>query len=693
MKVLTQSLKNGKTSILEVPSPSINSTKIRVKNKYSLISTGTESQIVNFGKASWINKARQQPARVKDVINKIRSTGITDTFKAIKNKLDLPMPMGYAAVGVISHKNENFNLDKGTRVFTNSYHQEEGLIDYNMCVEIPDLVDDKSASFGAIGGIAMQSIKCLPKNSNYIAIIGLGLLGQITFRILKALGYQCIVYDIDKEKIKIAEKFGAIGINERNITESILNFTKGKGVDGTIIAASSLSNEIINEAAFYTKRKGKIISSGLVGLNLVREMFFKKQIEVVVSNSSGNKKHKNKGSSYENISAFFKLLESKEIDVMDLISEEVSFKDPNDIYSNPKQSLFFSKLITYEHSDSVHTFLENSNTNQLTKLKIGLVGVGNFAMSTLIPNINKTKIAYVFSLLGREGLQLFIAKKRHNINKITTDKNDFYKTLDAVFISTSHETHFHYIKEIIQKSLPIWVEKPLVISLNQLREVYMEMLSNKSIYAIGYNRSHAPWTKRMQKKIRSQKADISMTINAGTLPYDHWMLNNQICGGRIIGEACHFVDLALTLFKHTSLVSIKCIKRDKYYQDTGNFILIFENGSKALINYRHDLPPSLPKEKIEIKLKNNSYTNNNWKKFNSKRLFEINFIKKGKGYEESLSNFFNRIRNNDFTKKIEVDAMCFSTYVSIKMQSLSEGESLNISQSFKKEILDKNLND
>ena len=225
MKVLTQSLKNGKTSILEVPSPSINSTKIRVKNKYSLISTGTESQIVNFGKASWINKARQQPARVKDVINKIRSTGITDTFKAIKNKLDLPMPMGYAAVGVISHKNENFNLDEGTRVFTNSYHQEEGLIDYNMCVEIPDLVDDKSASFGAIGGIAMQSIKCLPKNSNYIAIIGLGLLGQITFRILKALGYQCIVYDIDKEKIKIAEKFGAIGINERNITESILNFT------------------------------------------------------------------------------------------------------------------------------------------------------------------------------------------------------------------------------------------------------------------------------------------------------------------------------------------------------------------------------------------------------------------------------------------------------------------------------------
>ena len=184
-----------------------------------------------------------------------------------------------------------------------------------------------------------------------------------------------------------------------------------------------------------------------------------------------------------------------------------------------------------------------------------------------------------------------------------------------------------------------------------------------------------------------------MTINAGTLPYDHWLLNNQICGGRIMGEACHFVDLALVLFKHTSLVSIKCVKRDKHYQDTGNFILIFENGSKALINYRHDLPPSLPKEKIEIKLKNNSYTNNNWKKFNNKRLFEINFIKKGKGYEESLSNFFTRVRNNDFTKKIEVDAMCFSTYVSIKMQSLSEGESLNISQSFKKEILDKNLND
>ncbi len=693
MKILTQSLKNGLTRVIEVPSPSVDSTRIRVKNKYSLVSTGTESMIVNFGKANWLNKARQQPSRVKDVINKIRSNGIVDTFKAIKNKLDVPIAMGYAAVGVISHKNENYNLDKGLRVFTNSFHQEEGLIDFNMCVEIPDAVDDKSASFGAIGGIAMQSIKCLPKDSNYIAIIGLGLLGQITVRILNAMGRKCIVYDLNSEKIKIAEKFGAIGIYGENVTESILNFTKGKGVDGTIIAAASLSSEIINEAAFYTRRKGKIVSSGLVGLNLIRDMFFQKQIEVVVSNSSGNKKHKNTGSSYENISSFFNLIESKKIEVLDLISEEVQLANSSAVYSFPKQSLFFSKLIKYEKSDSVHTYINKVSTKSSSKLKIGLIGVGNYAMYALIPNINDSKNGYVSSLLGREGLNLHTAQKRFNINQITTDKNDFYNTIDAVFVATPHETHFHYIKEVMNKSLPLWIEKPLVVSEKHLKEIYREMLSNKSIYAIGYNRSFAPWTTKMQQKINSQVADISMTINAGILPYNHWLLDNHTCGGRIIGEACHFVDLALTLFKETTLNNIKCLKRDKYYQDTGYFILTFENGSKVFLNYTHDLPASKPKEKIQIKLNNDNFINNNWKKFHSKNIFETKYIKKGKGYQESLSNFFSKIKNNDFTTKTEIDKMCFSTYTSIKMQSMVEGESLNIAESFQNEFLFEQLND
>ena len=267
MKVLTQNLKTGNTEILEVPSPQKSDDKIIVENQCSLISTGTESYVVNFGKAGWINKARQQPDRVKDVLNKIKSSGFNETFRAIKTKLDYPMVMGYSAVGTVAHSNEKFSLSKGDRVFTNSVHQEQALIDYNMCVKIPDEVDNKSASFGAIGGIAIQSIKCIPENSKKIALIGLGLLGQVTSRILIALGYECIVYDIDKSKVELAERFGAKGVQSSNLSEEILELTNGVGADCTIIAASSLSNEIINEATSYTKRKGKIISSGLVGLN------------------------------------------------------------------------------------------------------------------------------------------------------------------------------------------------------------------------------------------------------------------------------------------------------------------------------------------------------------------------------------------------------------------------------------------
>lgn len=688
MKVLTQNLKTGKTTILDVPSPSENSNKIKVLNQYSLISTGTESYVVNFGKAGWINKALQQPDRVKDVINKIKSSGISDTFRAVKRKMDYPMVMGYSAVGTVSCHNKKYNLAKGARIFTNSCHQEEGLIDYNMCVEIPDEVDCKSASFGAIGGIALQSIKCIPKKSNTIALIGLGLLGQVTLRILVALGYKCIAFDINPSKVRLAEQYGAIGIQKNNITEAILNHTKGKGVDCTIIAASSLSSKIVNNATSYTKRKGKIISSGLVGLDLIRDKFFQKQIEFVVSNSSGDKNHRGKGSSYENIDYFFKLLSLEKISVLDLVSEEVSFDDADNIYSLPDDSLFFSKLIRYKNNEyPVYTFSSEKENKSLQKLKVGLIGTGNFAMSTLIPKINNTNDGYLHSLLGREGLSLYLAKKRFNINKITTNENDFYEDIDVACISTPHQTHFNLSMKAIELSLPVWIEKPLVISIKELKAIQQKMYSNKLIYAVGYNRSSAPWTNFMINKINSKKTNISMTINAGQLPADHWLLDENNCGGRILGECCHFIDLALTLLSHTKLIRIDCVERDRYYQDTGNYILAFEDESKVDIHYKHDLPASIPKEKIVVKFLQKTYTNNNWKKFSGGNFFNLEKPKKGKGHNEAISNFLQRIKNNRVSTENEINDIVFSTYIAIKLQKMSKGDSLNIFDCYKDEIL------
>ena len=689
MKILTQNLKTGKTDILEVPSPQNDLTKIKVLNHCSLISTGTESYIVNFGKAGWINKARQQPEKVRDVINKIRSSGISQTYRAIKTKLNYPMVMGYSAVGMVSNENQIYNLPKGTRVFTNSFHQEEALIHHNMCVKIPDKVDDKSASFGAIGGIAMQSIKCIPENSDTIALIGLGLLGQITSRILVALGYKCISFDIDSSKVKIAEKFGAIGVQTNNITEEILNLTNGEGVDCTIIAASSLSSTIVNDATSYTKRKGKIISSGLVGLNLIRENFFQKQIEFVVSNSSGDKNHRGKGSSYENINYFFELISSKRVKVIDLISEEVSFKDPSNIYSIPKKTLFFSKLINYEakNVNKSQTYSETKNKDKLGKLRVGLIGSGNFAMSTFIPTIKNSKDGYLSSIFGREGLSLYVAKKRFNIDQITTNELDFYGNIDVVCITTPHETHYKFLNKAIELSLPVWIEKPLVISEKELLDIQKKMLSNKLIYAIGYNRSSAPWTNFMINKINSNQTEITMTINAGKLPSSHWLLNESVCGGRIVGELCHFIDLSMKLLSHTKLVRIECTQRDRYYQDTGNYVLNFEDGSKVNINYRHDMPASIPKEKIEVKVSNSVYINNNWKKFSGRKILSYSLVKKGKGHIDSINSFFSKVKNNDFSTKNEIINMCFSAYTSIKLQKMSKGDILNISDCYRDEIL------
>ena len=688
MKILTQNLKTGKTDILEVPSPSKVSKKIRVLNKFSLISTGTESSIVNFGKASWINKARQQPDRVKDVISKIKSSGIKDTIKAINNKLNYPMVMGYSSVGIVSEKNHEFNLDKGSRVFTNSFHQEEALVDYNMCIEIPDNVDDKSASFGALGGIAMQSIKCIPKESKVIAIIGLGLLGQITQRILTSIGYKCIVFDIDIKKVELAERNGAIGIKDNQVTESILNLTKGNGVDCTIIAAASLSSNIVNDATAYTKRKGKIVSSGLIGLDLIRDKFFKKQIELVVSNSSGDKNHRGKGSSYENISYFFHLIASKKVKVLDLISDEISIENADDIYSFPNETIFFSRIIKYntDNYNAIHTFKNKTLKNNNKNVKVGLIGVGNFALSTLIPLINSTNNVDLISLLAREGLSLHVAQKKYNIQNVTTNDSDFYDGVDAVFIATPHETHFDFINRLIELKIPVWIEKPLVISKSELIDIRRKMLSNPLVYVIGYNRSLAPWTKSVRKKINFKKTKINITVNAGILPLDHWLLNKNISGGRIIGEFCHFIDLSLTLLNHTKLLNVKCIRRDKYYQDSGKYILKFEDLSEVIIDYRHDLPASVPKEKIEVNLPNKKLINNNWKKFSTFGSPTFKYIKKGKGHREAIEIFLNRVKNNTHSSEKEINQMCFSTYTSIKLQEMNEGDTINILESYKNEI-------
>lgn len=689
MKVLTQNLQTGETDILDVPSPSKTSSKIRVLNNYSLISTGTESLIVNFGKAGFINKARQQPDRVKDVINKIIASGLKETITAIRNKLSLPIPMGYASVGTVSLDNDDYNLSKGTRVFTNSYHQEEALIDDNLCVKIPENVDDKSASFGAIGGIAMQSIKCIPHQSKYIAIIGLGLLGQVTCRILNALEYKCIAYDIDINKVKIAMKNGVEGIEDNSITESILNFTKGRGVDCTIIAASSLSNNIVNEATEYTRRKGKIISSGLIGLNLIREQFFKKQIELVVSNSSGDKNHKGEGSSHQNISYFFELLNLKKFEVSDLISEQISFKKPEKIYSFPNDGTFFSKLICYDNNaenrfQTISSIKEKIDTK---KLQIGLIGAGNFALSTLIPELKKSKEGNLFAILGKEGLSLSTAMKKFGVNTITTKEGDFYNKIDALFVATPHQTHFHFLNTAIKNSLSCWVEKPMVISIDELIQIRKKMLSNRLIYFVGYNRSFAPWTNFMINKINHKKTNISMTINAGQLPADHWLLDESTFGGRILGECCHFIDLAMTLLNHTQLIRIDCVCRDRYYQDTGNYILSFEDGSKVNINYTYNLPASVPKEKIVVESYSSKYINNNWKKFFGGKIFDFNKIKKGKGHKESISHFFKRVKNNRVSTENEINDIVFSTYVAIKLQKMSKGDFLDIFDCYKDEIL------
>ena len=208
------------------------------------------------------------------------------------------------------------------------------------------------------------------------------------------------------------------------------------------------------------------------------------------------------------------------------------------------------------------------------------------------------------------------------------------------------------------------------------------MLSNKLIYAVGYNRSLAPWTNFIKKKINGNKAKIEMKINAGKLPDTHWLLDEKKCGGRITGEFCHFIDLSLSILQHTKLISVECIKRDRYFQDTGDFVLKFKDGSEVSIQYRYDLPASVPKEKIIVETNKLKYVNYNWKKFSG-----INTIKKGKGHDQAISLFLNKVKNNNFSTKDEINHICFSTYTAISLQKMIKCDVLNIEENYNSEIL------
>lgn len=638
MKQILQSLENGKVSILEAPAPCISSTSLLIDTTTTLISSGTERMLVDFGKASYLQKARSQPEKVKMVLEKIKTDGFISTLESVRSKLQQPFHPGYCHVGVVQEVGGGCDGFKvGDRVVSNGPHADIVRVEENLCVRIPDLVDDEAAVFTVLASIGLQGIRLAqPTLGECVAVIGTGLIGLLTVQLLQAQGCRVLAIDLDDEKLQLARQFGAEICNPSRGGDPVaagLAFSQGYGVDAVLITASTKSNDPVAQAAKMSRKRGRIVLVGVSGLELNRTDFYEKELSFQVSCSYGPGRHdpnyEQKGLDYpigfvrwtekRNFEAVLELMASQRLNVKPLITHRFVFEEAPKAY----QLLTEDKAalgILLEYPDISNRVSSHAKCTPLLpridfnpqKAVVGFIGAGNYASRQLIPAF-KSAQAQLHTIVSSGGVNSVIHGQKAGFLQASTDVKTLLanEALNTVVIVTRHDTHAALVTNAISAGKHVFVEKPLAINLEELAQIEAAYLTavmmGKDIrLMVGFNRRFSPLTQKMKWLLESNAEPKSfiMTINAGSIPLHHWTQDKTIGGGRIIGEACHFIDL-MRFLAGCEITSIhaRCIggrSEGVVNEDKATILLGFADGSMGTIHYLANGAASFPKERIEV---------------------------------------------------------------------------------------------
>ncbi len=634
MKQIIQSFKTGETILEEVPAPEISNGQLLIQTTRSLVSLGTERMLVEFGKANLIQKARQQPDKVKMVLDKIKSDGLMPTLEAVFNKLEQPLPLGYCNVGKIIGVGAGVNgFSIGDRVASNGPHAEFVSVPQNLCSHIPDNVSDEEATFTVIGAIGLQGIRLAnPQLGETIVVIGLGLIGMMTAQLLKANGCKVIGLDVDDAKLKLADSFGITTFNSNSgdVVKAVDSITNGIGADAVIITASTKSDEIIAQAAKMSRKRGRIILVGVIGLQLSRADFYEKELSFQVSCSYGpgryDDNYEQKGIDYplpfvrwtekRNFETILSAISNDSICVKELISEIVLLENYNIIYGDIGQSKNIASILKY--NDAVEHETKVLTTNKEFKPGkgiIGIVGAGNFTKMTMLPLLKGANLKYIIS---KGGLTAKSLAQKHGIQYSSTSYDDMLndETVDLVMITTRHNLHASMVLSALNAGKNVFVEKPLALNEEELEKIVEEhQKSNKSIN-VGFNRRFSPHIKKIKSLLPSSSPkNMIATMNAGFIPENTWVHDMNTGGGRIIGEACHYIDL-LTYLSGSNVAAV-CMNSMGIHplQNTDNATILikFKNGDNASINYFSNGNKAYSKERLEIYFDEKTVTMDNFR--------------------------------------------------------------------------------
>lgn len=710
MKQLIQNLKTGNIEIIDVPMPKVSPTTVLIESICSLISIGTERMLVEFGKSSILEKAKSQPEKVKEVLQKIKTDGLLTTIDTVIARLDEPLPLGYSNVGIVIDKGKEVDdVSIGDRVVSNGPHAEIINISKNLVTRVPDDVDDESACFTVLGSIALEGIRLLnPTLGEYIVVIGLGLIGQLTVQLLLACGCKVLGIDINIDKVNLVKSFGAEGyvLNKgESPVETALSFSKGRGVDGVIITASTKSNEPIEYSAQMCRKRGRIIAIGVTGLNIPRELFYKKELSFQVSCSYGpgryDRFYEEKGIDYpfsyvrwtakRNFEAFLDMLSMGKINVKPLISHKFPFYEAKRAYDIILKENPLGIILQYEKSENKNIKYiilndKRKSFNSNTPV-VGFIGVGNFARLILLPALKQTNVR-LKTIASSGGVNAVDSGRKYGFEKVVSEYSEILNDseINTVFIATRHNSHAKLVIECLKRDKNVFVEKPLALTIDELREIINTYKESNKLLMVGFNRRFSKFIEKLKITIsnRNDPLCINMVVNAGEIPPDNWVHDIEVGGGRIIGEGCHFIDL-LRFIVGEEIIEVYGLSTKGHSNSDEDKMIInlkFKDGSIGSINYFANGSKKYPKERLEVFSEGKVLVIENFKSLVGYGCnIRLKSLRQDKGHEKEVKSFIEAIKEGKsspipFNELVEVTLASFAAVkssakgVPIKMEDL-----------------------
>jgi len=646
MKQVLQSLKTGATALTEVPSPGVSPGSVAIRTSTSLVSAGTERMLVEFGRGGLLSKVRQQPDKVRQVLEKVRTDGLFATLEAVRSKLDQPLPLGYCNVGRVMALGAGVDgFEVGDRIVSNGKHAEVVVVPRNLCARIPDAVDDESAAFTVLAAIGLQGVRlAAPTLGEAVVVTGLGLIGLITVQLLRANGCRVLGIDLNPARLALARGFGAEVVDLSRGEDPLAAaeaFSRDRGVDAVLITATTASSEPVSQAAKMCRKRGRIVLVGVTGLELSRADFYEKELSFQVSCSYGpgryDPHYEEKGHDYplgfvrwteqRNFEAALDLMASGALDMRPLVSHRFDIDDAAKAYDllasdepslgiliryptgqgNEAPERLASRVVRLAHAQPAAQPVRPTPAAPAGPA-LAVIGAGNYAGRVLIPGLCRAG-ATVRTVVSGSGVTAVHHGQRAGAEFAATDAQAAIDdaAVHAVVVATRHDSHARYVLAALRAGKHVFVEKPLCLTLGELTEIEAQLAASPGLLLmVGFNRRFAPQVRKTKALLAgvAEPKSLVMTVNAGAIPPDHWTQDREVGGGRILGEACHFVDLlrhlagapivrhsALALGRHPSLA----VRSDK-----ATLTLEFADGSVGTIHYLANGNKSFPKERLEV---------------------------------------------------------------------------------------------